>query len=116
MYRVLIVDDNIQIRFGIKSFIQEQDFGFDEIQLGEDGVDAMELLKSFKPDLILTDIKMPRMDGISLANEVKKSNPGIKIIFGSTINFVPETNLVVSTGNNKKFCDSCYQRYGNLIL
>ena len=68
--KVLLVDDHSMIRFGLKSFLED-----DNIQvIGEakNGVDALSFLESNKPDVLVTDIMMPEMDGIELTTQVSK--------------------------------------------
>jgi CheY-like chemotaxis protein len=67
MPTVLIVDDEIDLRDLFAEFLQATGF---EVLLAEDGEHAWEVLQFRKPDVILSDIKMPRLDGISLCERV----------------------------------------------
>lgn len=66
MYNVLIVDDERIIRIGLRSLINWEEVGFKIIAAVSDGKQALSIIEREKIDLILTDIKMPGMDGITL--------------------------------------------------
>jgi two-component system response regulator YesN len=53
----------------------------DEVFEAKDGEEALEIVKSQKPDLIITDIKMPNLDGLEFIEEIRKSNDDAKVIF-----------------------------------
>lgn len=78
--KILIVDDENIIRMGIKTVIQRS--GRDWIITGEaiDGLDALEQIENEKPDVIITDIRMPEMDGIELSKQVSGKYPDILVI------------------------------------
>jgi two-component system response regulator DegU len=77
--KVLIADDHDLIRQGLKRVIS---FEEDIIVVGEaeNGQKALDMLKSFEPDVILLDMKMPLMDGIEVLQRAKESSKTIKII------------------------------------
>ena len=81
---VLLVDDEELIREGIFEAVDWNQLNMSVIGQAEDGEEALELYKQFKPQLILTDIKMPFMDGLELVEKVKAqdSNTYIIIISG----------------------------------
>ncbi len=75
--KVLIVDDHQIVRQGLRNFLELNE----DIQVaGEavDGLSAISAASNLKPDVILMDLVMPGMDGISATAAVKKSNPEIK--------------------------------------
>ena len=80
LYRVLLVDDEEDIRVGISRKMDWAPLGFALVGEAENGRDALELAETLEPDLVLTDIKMPFMDGLSLSEIVKEEFPKIKII------------------------------------
>ncbi len=84
--KLIIVDDEILIRVGIKSCIDWEQYGFEVVGQAEDGEQAFELIRNTLPQIVLTDIKMPNMDGLKLISAVKKSYPWIKIIVLSGYN------------------------------
>jgi two-component system response regulator YesN len=71
--KILIVDDEPLILTGIENIIINEFNGCTEIIKGFDGIDALDKLKNFKPDLIITDICMPEMSGLELIEKVSKS-------------------------------------------
>lgn len=72
LYRVIIVDDEIIARIGIKSLIDWNAFGYCIVGEAENGKKAMELVRRHRPHLVITDIKMPVEDGIGLIQNIKK--------------------------------------------
>jgi two-component system response regulator HydG len=74
---ILVVDDELLIRDLLYDFFLGQ--GWD-ISIAEDGEKALEILRSKQVDLVLTDIKMPNMDGLALTSEVKESYPDIPVV------------------------------------
>lgn len=80
MYNVLIVDDETIICEGISKIIDWRKYNFNVIGLAENGREAMEIIKSQHTDLVITDIRMPAMDGLELSGQIKQYNPDIKVI------------------------------------
>ena len=81
MIKVFLVEDEIVMREGIKKNIPWEREGFEFVGDASDGELAYPLIQKSKPDILITDIKMPFMDGIELSRLVKKDMPDIKIIF-----------------------------------
>ncbi len=71
MYQVLLVDDDLIVRMFLKDTLEWSKFGFEVAGDARDGEEALELAGRLKPDLILTDISMPRMDGIELIRRLR---------------------------------------------
>ncbi len=80
MYSVFIVDDEIIVRDGIRNKIDWEKSGFTFCGEAGDGEIALSMIQDLKPDIIITDIKMPFMDGLELSRMVKKLLPWTKII------------------------------------
>ncbi|WP_426450759.1 response regulator transcription factor [Paenibacillus sp. S-38] len=78
--RLLIVDDQAIFRQGIAKMIGEHELGWQVAGEAENGREAVELIASLQPHLILTDIRMPHMDGLELAGHVHKHHPETAII------------------------------------
>ncbi len=72
MKKVLIVDDEFLVRLGIKTSVDWNSFGYDIVGEASNGSEALQMVDQFDPDILITDIKMPDMDGIQLIAEVKK--------------------------------------------
>ncbi len=81
--KLLIVDDEDYTREGLAESIQWKEFGIIEIMQARDGKAGLNLARWFKPHIILSDIKMPKLNGIEFAKELIAINPDIKIIFMS---------------------------------
>lgn len=81
MLKLLIVDDEKRTREGLRKCIQWNSIGIGEIQEADDGDTAIDAALTFKPDIILSDIMMPRMTGINFATFIHKALPNSKIIF-----------------------------------
>lgn len=81
--KVLIVDDAAFMRMMIKDILEKN--GFDVVGEGQNGIKAVELYKSEKPDIVTMDITMPDMDGIEAVKEIKKIDPNAKIIMCSAM-------------------------------
>ncbi len=79
LYKVIIVDDEFIIRDGLMSFKWEK-FGFTPIGSASDGEEALKLLEQNPADLIITDIKMPFMNGLELSKKIHEKYPSSKII------------------------------------
>jgi two-component system response regulator YesN len=80
MYKLLLVDDEEEVRKGIVKKINWQEYGFEISGEAENGREALDLAEKLNPDLVLTDIKMPFMNGLELAEVLKKSCPTTKVI------------------------------------
>lgn len=80
MYRVILIDDEKLIRDGLKALIDWEALGFCVIDEAENGIEAESLVLKVCPDLILVDIKMPGLDGISLIKSLRYKGFKGKII------------------------------------
>ena len=75
MYSLLIVDDEYQTRSGLRDLIDWGALGIRVIGDAEDGEEALPMLEALAPDILLTDVRMNRMDGIALATEARRRFP-----------------------------------------
>lgn len=80
MYKVIIVDDEAVVRSGLKNTINWNEHGFELVGDYANGREAWEVIELFKPELIISDISMPFMDGLELAGLVSTQFPYIKMI------------------------------------
>ncbi len=80
MQRVLIVDDEPAVRRGLRNTIEWEKLGFELVGEADDGTVALELTDALKPDVIITDICMPIMDGIEYLKNLKAMNSNARII------------------------------------
>lgn len=79
--KVLIMEDEIQIREGLMSEVSWSKYGVQEIYTARNGEIGFEMAKKYLPEIILTDIRMPKMDGISAVKKLKEILPNSSIIF-----------------------------------
>ena len=79
-YTLLLVDDEEEV---IQIIIKKMDWealGFSVVGHASNGVKALEMVEEYQPDVVMTDIKMPYMDGIELTRQIKERYPEIKIL------------------------------------
>ena len=94
MINLLIVDDEIFTLEGLVDILPLKTLGITNTKQAFDGVNALEIVKDFKPDILLTDVKMPRMNGIDLAFEIRKLYPDCSITVSYTHLTLPTTSRV----------------------
>ncbi len=82
MYRILVAEDSKAILRDIVHLIQEAGYEM-EIETAYDGEMALEILRKFAPDIIVTDIKMPVINGLALIQRAKEAYPGVKCVIVS---------------------------------
>ena len=80
MLKIFLAEDEVIVRETIKRMIPWEDLGFELVGEAADGEMALPLLLRQKPDLLITDIKMPFMDGLTLAKVAKKEISGLKVV------------------------------------
>ena len=72
--RILIADDDTMVRIGLKTVINWEENGFVLVGEAANGLEAMQLVQEKKPDIVITDIKMPGMDGIEPNRKLRQQN------------------------------------------
>ncbi len=80
MYKVLIVDDDNLTRMNLKMMIDWTHYGYDICGEAVNGQNGIELIESLHPDIVLTDMKMPVMDGVALIEWIDTNRPMIQVI------------------------------------
>ncbi|TDT50629.1 response regulator [Fonticella tunisiensis] len=83
MAKILIVDDAAFMRMMLKDILTKN--GFEICGEAPNGIKAVEIYKSEKPDIVTMDITMPEMDGIQAVKEIKRIDPNAKIIMCSAM-------------------------------
>lgn len=78
-YTVLLVDDEEEVIQIIMKKIDWDSLGFSVIGSANNGVKALEMVEEFQPDIVMTDIRMPYMDGMELANRIRADYPSTRI-------------------------------------
>ncbi len=79
-YTIILVDDEAHVRSSIRNNTPWADYGFNVIGEANNGIEALELIEDEVPDVVITDIRMPYLDGIELIKELNKIHPNITII------------------------------------
>lgn len=81
MLSVVVVDDDPQVRMGIKKIVKWEQYGVDKLAILSNGREAWEYICDNEVNLLITDIRMPLMDGFELSRRVKSKYPSIEIVF-----------------------------------
>lgn len=82
-YKVMLVDDEEAVREAIARKLAWEEIGFQVVAMAENGEDALEKAEQYAPDVVMSDICMPFMDGLTFCKKMKELMPGTKIIFFS---------------------------------
>lgn len=98
--RILVTDDDEAIRYLCSAVLSEAGYGVD---VAPDGMEALEMLNASECDLVLTDVNMPRLDGIGLYNRAVRDNPGLKNSFLFMTGDRSNSIWFEANGLNKKF-------------
>src|SRR5512139_3714945 len=99
-YKVFFVEDEIITREGIRDNVDWQASGFEFCGEAADGEIALPLLRTAQPDVLITDIKMPFMDGLQLSKIIRERMPWIKIIILSGHDEFEYAQKAISLGVN----------------
>lgn len=76
---IVLIDDHKLFREGVKRILEMED-GFNVVAEGEDGSMAIDLVKKYKPDVVLMDINMPDVNGVEATADLLQKYPGVKVI------------------------------------
>ena len=95
--RVVLADDHELVRSGIKSLLSMVD-GVEVIAEASDGSELIQLVDSLTPDLVMTDISMPGMDGITAIAEIHQRHPQVKLLVLSMYDTVDFVKRAVANG------------------
>jgi DNA-binding NarL/FixJ family response regulator len=83
MIRVLLADDEAMMRAGVRAILTA-DPGIEVVAEAADGREAVELARGHRPDVALLDIRMPRLDGLAAAEELRRTVPGTALVMLTT--------------------------------
>ncbi|MEY8386171.1 helix-turn-helix domain-containing protein [Oscillospiraceae bacterium 38-13] len=97
-YRVLLADDEEEIRTGISRKIDWASLGFVLVGEAGNGEEALELAEQLRPDVVLTDIKMPFLDGLELCRRLRVFLPGARLVVFSGFDDFEYARRAVSMG------------------
>ncbi len=78
--RVLLADDHILIRAGVRSLLENIE-GMEVVAEASDGRETLDLVKQHTPHVVLTDIAMPRLNGLEAISRIKKFDAQLPVIF-----------------------------------
>ena len=81
MYRLMIVDDERLVREGLRKKVDWARLGIEPCCVADDGDTAMPLIQTHRPDILLTDVRMRRMNGLELCNCAKQLLPDLEVVF-----------------------------------
>jgi len=85
MIRILIADDHLIIRQGLRLILETED-GFEIIAEAPDGAEAVRLCAQLHPEVVLMDLRMPGMDGLTAIEKLRASQPEIAVVILTTYN------------------------------
>ena len=80
LQKIVIIDDEMVLRNGLKYLCDWEAHGFTIAGEASNGIEGFQLIQEIRPDIVITDIVMPGMDGISLTAQIKEHFPNIHII------------------------------------
>ena len=80
MYKVLIAEDEILVRLGLANSINWEKLDMILVAQASNGVQAFELFQKERPDIVITDIRMPLMDGMTLIQKIREIDSRCKIV------------------------------------
>jgi len=83
--RILVADDHLIIRQGLRLILETQE-GFELVGEAADGAEAVKLCGELKPDVVLMDLRMPGMDGLTAIERLRTEQPGIAVVILTTFN------------------------------
>ena len=83
LYKIMLVDDEEEVRKSIIKKIDWADAGFEVVGDAENGEEALEKLELLEPDVVVTDIRMPYMDGLALTEKIRQRYPSTKVVIFS---------------------------------
>jgi len=90
---ILYVEDDMDIAQEVAEFLQQRS---SKLYVAKDGAEGLEFYKKYKPDLIITDIQMPRMNGLEMIEKIRQEDSEIPIIITSAYN---DTNFLLESIN-----------------
>ncbi len=79
----LFVDDEVVISMGMLEMLKRR---FNEVFLADNGIDGLEAFKAHKPDIVITDIVMPEMNGVEMITEIRALSPDTPVLVMSAVN------------------------------
>ena len=81
LFSVLLVDDEKMPREVLKNHLPWESLRIGRVDVAEDGLQALEMARQHRPDIVVSDVKMPRMNGLELAQEIRTLHPDCQLVF-----------------------------------
>ncbi len=105
MIRILIADDSSAIRDGMCSLLDSTG-DFQVVSMAKDGLEALEKARELRPDLVIMDSQMPKMDGVEATRHIKQTLPGVGVLSLSVFNDCLEASIAAGAeGYLMKDCE-----------
>ena len=98
--KILLVEDEEKLSIGLKNAIGDNFFSF---SVAKDGLEGIEKFEKISPDIVITDINMPNLDGLEMSNRLKVINPSIPIIILSAFSEKEKLFSAIDVGVTKYF-------------
>jgi DNA-binding NarL/FixJ family response regulator len=95
--RILVADDHLVYRIGIRNLLASEP-GFQVIGEAPDGVQAVDLYNSLRPDVLLLDLRMPRKNGIEVVQTIRRESPSARILVVTSYQTEEEVFQVLQAG------------------
>jgi len=95
MWKIVLADDQKSVRQGVRGWLEDEQ-GFKVVGEASDGAEAVEVTSRQKPDILVTDLKMPRLDGIEVTKRVRELSPDTRVI-------------ILSMYGNKVYVDAAFK-------
>ena len=93
--RILVVDDEASARSGLERLLQQEGFS---VKTAADGTIALKVAADFAPDVVVTDLKMPQMDGMALLRQLREQDVGIPVIVATAFGDVSSAVTAMRAG------------------
>jgi DNA-binding NarL/FixJ family response regulator len=110
--RVLVVDDQLLYAEAISVLLDQQD-GLEVVGIARDGREAIEQAVALRPDVVLMDIKMPRLDGISATRRIRRRLPATRVVVMTALTGDEHLEQALRAGADA--CIKKFSRAGDLV-
>ncbi len=98
MRKIMIIDDEMLVRIGLKSCIEWEKHGYTIAAMAENAAEGLALMERVRPDIVITDIRMPEMDGLAFIEKAKARYPQTRIIVLSCYNELEYVKRAMKSG------------------
>ncbi|MGL1888042.1 MAG: response regulator transcription factor [Reichenbachiella sp.] len=104
--KIVLIDDHKMIREGIKSFLVEND-SYEIVGEAADGIEGLQLIEEVSPDLVLTDILMPNMNGIEMTEKLFEEERNVKVVALTMLNENQHIKQMMKAGASGYLLKNC---------